>query len=140
MTRMPAPKNAKSGSLDPIYDTLEKLLSTLAPPLEAFSRRIPGKRDLSIRIPKPVSIPPAYGGKPVQIDLASIILQKGYVGFYFMPAYVDPSMRKKLAPALLKTRKGKTCFHIQQLESAQIVNIEFALREGLKCYKAKAWL
>lgn len=137
---MPAPKNAKSGSLDRIFDTLEKLLFEFSPPLEIFSRKIPGKRDSSIRVPKPVSIPPAYGGKPVQIELASVILQKGYVGFYFMPAYVDPSMRKKLDPALLKTLKGKTCFHIKQLDAAQLANIESALREGVKCYKAKGWL
>ncbi|HKS83705.1 MAG TPA: hypothetical protein VJR23_19540 [Candidatus Acidoferrales bacterium] len=137
---MPTPKNAKALSLEQIYEALENLLSSFTPPLEAFSRKIPRKRNFSIRIPKAVSIPPAYGGKPVQLDLASVILQEGYVGFYFMPVYMNPSLRKKLAPALLKTLKGKTCFHIKKLDDSQLANIEFALCEGVKCYKTKGWL
>ena len=117
-------KKSSSDSLGPIYDTLEKLLSSFAPPLEVFSRKIRNKRDMALRVPKPVSIGKAYGGKPVQVDLAALILQKDYVGFYFMPAYVDPNLRKKLAPALMKLLKGQTCFHVKQLDDAQLGNIK----------------
>jgi len=137
---MPASKASKSAELEGIYGALEKLLTSFAPPLEVFSRKVRNKRDMAIRVPKPVVIGRAYGGKPVQVDLAALILQKGYVGFYFMPAYIDPGLRKKLAPALVKLLKGKTCFHVKQLDAAQLANIKFALEEGVKCYKKNGWL
>jgi hypothetical protein len=137
---MPAAKPSKSGDLEAIYGALEKLLSSFAPPLEVFSRKIRNKRDMALRVPKPVVIGKAYGGRPVQVDLAALILQKAYVGFYFMPAYVDPVLRKKLAPALMKLLKGKTCFHVKQLDAAQLANIKFALEAGVNCYKEKGWL
>lgn len=137
---MPTKNASNSESLESIFERLSKLLARFSPPLEIFSRKIPKKRDFNIRVPKPVSIPGAYGGKPVQIDLACLILQKGYVGFYFTPVYVDAGLRKKLAPSLLKLLKGKTCFHIKKLDDAQLGNIESALREGVKCYQGKGWL
>jgi hypothetical protein len=33
-------------------------------------------------------------------------IQKGYVGFYFMPIYVNPALRSKLAPSLKKLLKS----------------------------------
>jgi hypothetical protein len=140
MRAMPAKKTTTAESLDSIFERLSKLLSEFSPPFEIYSRSIPKKRDFNIRVPKPVSIPGAYGGKPVQIDLACLILQKGYVGFYFMPLYVDSGLRKKISPSLLKLLKGKTCFHIKNLDDAQLANIEFALREGMKRYQGKGWL
>jgi hypothetical protein len=137
---MPASKPPKSAQLAAIYDSLEDLLSSFAPPLEVFSRKVRNKRDMAIRVPKPVVIGKAYGGKPVHVDLAALILQKGYVGFYFMPAYIDPGLGKKLAPTLMKLLKGKTCFHVTKLDAAQIANIKFALEEGVKCYTQKGWL
>lgn len=133
-------KKSDSDSLESIFESLRKLLSRFSPPLQIHSGNIPNKRDFNVRVPKAVSIPGAYGGKPVQVDLASLILQKGYVGFYFMPAYIDSKLRKKLAPELLRLLKGKTCFHVKQLDASLLANIEFALHEGVKSYKEKGWL
>jgi len=33
-----------------------------------------------LTVAKPVAIPAAYGGKPVDLQMAAVILQKGYVG------------------------------------------------------------
>jgi len=140
MPAMSAKKVSKSELLESIFDRLCKLHSNFSPPLEIYSRHIKNKRDFNLRIPKAVSIPPAYGGKPVQLDLAGLILQKGYVGFYFTPIYLNPALKSKLSPSLLKNLKGKTCFYIRKLDEDQIKNIEFALGEGVKLYKQKGWL
>jgi hypothetical protein len=137
---MPATKTAKSDSLTAIFDGLQELLSRYSPPLKSSGGKVRAKRDFHLAIPKAASIPGAYGGKPVELDLASIILQKGYVGFYFMPVYIQPALKKAVSPSLLSTLKGKTCFHIKKLDAELLRDIDAALREGLDLYKSRGWL
>ncbi len=137
---MPAPANAKTQSLENVYEGLHKLLSRYAPPFKTTSGTIRGKSDLHLTVPKAVVVPGAYGGKPAEIAMASIILQKGYVGFYFMPAYTNPGLKNKLSPSLAKLLKGKSCFYIKKLDAALLTDIENALREGVKCFKDRGWV
>jgi len=137
---MLAAKAAKSDSLDAIFDGLHDLLSRYSPPLKSSGGKVRAKRDFHLTIPKAASVPGAYGGKPVALDLASIILQKGYVGFYFMPVYIQPALKKNISPSLLATLKGKTCFHIKKLNADLLNDIDAALREGIKLYKSRGWL
>jgi len=137
---MPTTKTAKSDSLDATYDALLDLLTRYSPPLKSSGGKVRAKRDFHLTIPKAASVPGAYGGKPVELDLASIILQKGYVGFYFMPVYIQPALKKAISPSLLATLKGKTCFHIKKLDADLLRNIDAALREGIKLYKSRGWL
>jgi hypothetical protein len=137
---MATSKGLKSESLENVFESLHKLLSRYAPPLKACGGNVRGKRDFHLTVPKAVVVPGAYGGKAVEIELASIILQKGFVGFYLMPLYVDPGIKKKLAPSLTKQLKGKTCFHIKQVDSEVLGNIEDAVTEGMKSYKERGWL
>jgi hypothetical protein len=140
MPPISAAKTAKSDSLDAIFDSLLDLLSRYSPPLESSGGKVRAKRDFHLTIPKAASVPGSYGGKPVALDLASIILQKGYVGFYFMPVYIQPTLKKNISPSLLATLKGKTCFHIKKLDSDLLRDIDAALREGTKLYKSRGWL
>jgi len=137
---MPATKTAKSDSLDSIYDALHDIFSRYVPPLKIGGRKVLGKRDFHLTIPKAVVVPGAYGGKPVEIDVASLIRQKDYVGFYFMPVNMQPALKKKLAPALVATLKGKTCFHIKKLTPDLFENVEAALNAGVQLYKDRGWL
>jgi hypothetical protein len=41
-----------------------------------------GKTSFQWTVPKPVVVPGAYSGKPVALQMAAVILQKGYLGFY----------------------------------------------------------
>ena len=131
---------AKAESLDEVYQSLHKLLSRYAPPFKTCGGEIRGKSDLHLKVPKAVAIPGAYGGKPVEIAMVSIILQKGYVGFYYMPVYMNPALKKKLSPSLTKLLKGKSCFHIKKVDAELLGKIEAALDVGVKCFKDRGWL
>jgi|HubBroStandDraft_4_1064222.scaffolds.fasta_scaffold221353_2 hypothetical protein len=95
---MPAAKTAKSESLESIYDSLHELLSHYVPSLKIGARTVRAKRNFHLTVPQPLAIPGAYGGKPVDLDVASLILQKDYVGFYFMPVYMQPALKKNCLP------------------------------------------
>jgi hypothetical protein len=132
---------ATDDSLETVYEELEKLLKRHAPPFKTTT--VSGarqKKSFQLIVPKPVSIPGAYGGKPVDLMMAAAILQKGYVGFYLMYIYTDQSGKKKLSPALLKLLKGKTCFHVKKLDDGLREDIEAALELSTKCYKERGWL
>jgi hypothetical protein len=137
---MAAPASAKASSLEDVYESLHKLLSRFAPPFKTSGGKVRGKRDLHLTIPKAVAVPGAYGGKPTEFAMASIILQKSYVGFYFMPIYMNPALKNKLSPSLNKLLKGKTCFYIKKLDADLLRDIQAALNEGMKRYKDRGWV
>ena len=85
-------------------------------------------------------IPGAYGGKPVELQFAAAILQKGYVGFYLMCIYMDEAAKKRLSPALRKLLKGKTCFQLKALDEGLEKDIEAALSLGTKAYRERGWV
>jgi len=64
-----------------LFDTLHKMLSRHAPPFKLKTGLVRDKRDLHLVAPKPVAIPGAYGGKPVDKAMASIIEQKAMSAF-----------------------------------------------------------
>lgn len=137
---MSTPASSKAAPLDEVYESLHKLLSRYAPPFKASGGTVRAKRSLQLTVPQAVTVPGAYGGKPTELAMASIILQKGYVGLYFMPIYMNPALKKKLPPSLNKLLKGKTCFHIKKLDPDLLRNIEAALNEGMKCYEGLGWV
>jgi hypothetical protein len=138
----PARAKYKTGSsLDTVFDGLVTLMKRHAPP---FRTDVPcmsaGKKSFQLTVPKPVSIPDAYGGKPVDLPLASAILQKDFVGFYLMCIYTDGAANKKISPALRKLLRGKSCFHLKQLDDGLSRDISDALDEGTKTYRSRGWL
>jgi len=135
-----AQTKAKAESLEDVYQRLHDLLSRYAPPFKICAGEIRAKKDLHLKTPEAVAIPGSYGGKPVNVAMASIILQKGYVGFYYMPMYMNAPLKKKLSPALMKLLKGKTCFYVKKLDAELIAAIEDALNLGAKDFKARGWL
>jgi hypothetical protein len=106
---------SKQNSLESVYEELHELLSDYAPPFVLKEGTVKGKRDLHLQAPQPVIVPGAYSGSPKTVGMASIILQKGYVGLYFLPIYLEPGLAKKLSPELRKLLKGKTCFYVRRL-------------------------
>lgn len=136
---MPTARTSKADSLTALFDTMHKALSLHAPPFKLKTGMVRNKRDLHLMAPKLVAIPGKYGGKPVEKAMAVIIEQTGYVGFYFSTTNADPALRKKI-PALLKTLKGKSCFHLTKCDDSTLQEVESALQAGTKFYKAKGWL
>ena len=140
-TKIQAKQQAQpSESLESVYERLSKLLSRQAPPFRFQDLAVRDKKSVQLVVPKPVVVPGAYGGKPVDLQFAAAILQKGYVGFYLMCIYTNQEMKKKLSPALLKLLKGKTCFQLKNLDVCLENDIEVALQAGAECYRERGWV
>lgn len=96
---------------------------------------IQGKYDLWSE--KPVE---AFGRKYPAMAFASVILQSGYVGFYFMPVYGSDKVKETIPAELLKTLKGKACFHIKTTDKELMKQIKQALKSGYDAYKKQGWV
>ena len=86
---------------------------------------------------KPVEI---QGRKRDELWFAGILVQKGYVGFYYMPVYAQPEMKKVFKPELLKCLKGKSCFHIKKNDPIIMTQIQESLKLGYDMYKERGWI
>jgi hypothetical protein len=142
---MAAPARAKikthEGSLESVYDDVVAIMKRHAPPFRTdLPCTIPGKKSFQLTVPKPVAVPGAYGGEPVDLAIATAIIQKDFVGFYLMCIYVDEGTKKKLSPALLKLLKGKSCFHLKKLDDGLRKDIDAALTLGTKAYRDHGWV
>jgi len=80
------------------------------------------------------------GRKRMEVYFAGIIIQKDYVGFYFMPVYAEPEVKLFFKPELLSRLKGKSCFHIKALTPELHEQIREALVQGFELYKKRDWV
>lgn len=80
------------------------------------------------------------GRKRKEVYFAGLIIQSTYVGFYFMPIYVDTKMKDIFQPELLQLLKGKSCFHIKELTPKLEKQIKGALKKGYQLYKERGWV
>ena len=124
-------------ALDAIFDRLETSLRRYAPPLVVRSGGIAGKRDCQLWSEKAVEI---EGRKRDEVYFAGLIVQKGYVGFYFMPVYTHAAQKDVFAPALLALLKGKSCFHVKRLDDELVTHVEDALAAGFQLYRERGWV
>jgi hypothetical protein len=123
--------------LDAIFERLRPLLAEHAPPFAERSGGIAGKRDYQLWSEKDVVI----DGRPrSEVYFAGLIVQKGYVGFYYMPVYAEPARKRLFAPELLKLLKGKSCFHVKRLDDELEAQIRSALAEGRRLYTERGWI
>ena len=129
----------KQSSQD-VYSGVELLLTSYVPPFKLGDLAVKGKESIQLVTPKLVAIPGAYGGKPVNHQFAAAISQKGYVGFYLMGVYSNPSLKKRISPALLKTLKGKSCFHLVAFDEQLKKDIVTALDASATIYKERGWV
>jgi len=86
---------------------------------------------------KPVEI---LGRKREEIWFASALVQKGYVGFYYMPVYMNPAVKKLVKPELLKCLKGKACFYIRKFDKKIFSQIKEALAIGYNEWLQRGWI
>lgn len=128
--------NIKQDNFDEIFETLRKIL-------EKFSKNfVQG----NVKTDKPQyhlwskNKIPIEGRKPKQIYFAGTIIQKNFVGFYYMPVYADTELKDFFEPELLSLLKGKSCFHIKKMDTKLKRQITSALDLGLKQYKKRGWL
>lgn len=75
------------------------------------------------------------GRKKPEVYFGAAIIQSNYVGLYLMHVYMNAEYLKKISPELVKTLKGKSCFHIKTLDNNLIKQIEAAVKDGMECYR-----
>jgi hypothetical protein len=75
-----------------------------------------------------------------ELWVAAALIQKGYVGFYFMPAYGHDKPSDIFEPELLKCLKGKSCFHIKKDDPQLFQQIKRSLKLGVALYKKRGWI
>lgn len=80
------------------------------------------------------------GRKKKEFYFAGAIIQKDYVGFYYMPVYTHADVRKLFPPELLALLKGKSCFYIRELSPKLERQIRRALKLGFRRYKQNGWI
>jgi hypothetical protein len=125
---------AKPVDLPPIYNRLKTLLKRYEPP---FSPKIDLDSRYDLWSFKKIE---AFGKMRNEVYFAGLIIQSSYVGFYFMPVYAEADLKKYFGPELLKTLKGKSCFHIKYLDDTLISQIEQALEKGFSLYQERDWI
>jgi hypothetical protein len=123
--------------VDAIFDRLETSLRRYVPPFVARTGGVKGKRDCQLWSEKPVEI---AGRKGDEVYFAGLIVQKGYVGFYFMPVYTHAEQTAVFAPELLALLKGKSCFHVERLDDALVEHVDAALARGFDLHRERGWV
>jgi hypothetical protein len=123
-----------TNDLSTIFQALKGLLSAYAPPL------VPKMDDTTHYDLWSIKDVVIEGRKRKEIYFAGLIIQKGYVGFYYMPVYADAELKAVLAPELLKLLKGKSCFHVKKLTPELLGQIKAALKIGYDAYQQRGWV
>jgi hypothetical protein len=129
-----APKKkaiAKSGD-ESLYDRVQSLLAPYGTKMSSNTTCVKDKRNYTLISKKPAEM---HGRKLDEVWFASVIEQKAYTGFYFLPIYTHPELKKELGAGLLKLLKGKSCFHLKSLDAALEADIASALKAGYEHYR-----
>jgi hypothetical protein len=126
-----------AADLEEIFERLRTVLAAHSPPFVARTGGVKDKLDYQLWSERDVVI----DGRPrEEVYFAGLIVQKGYVGFYYMPVYAQPEIEELFAPELLGLLKGKSCFHIKRLEDSLVVQIRDALDSGRRLYEERGWI
>jgi len=127
-------KSAGQPELTPIFEAIKKLL---LPYEKGTMKLISSAGQVVLISKKPVEI---LGRKRDELWFASALVQKGYVGFYYMPVYGDPKVKELIKPELLKCLKGKACFRVKKYDKEILSQIKDALKFGYGLWQKRGWL
>ena len=127
-------KSEGQPTLPPLFKELRKMLSKYVK--GNYIVRADGPGNYSVYYNKEVVI--SKKTLP-ELAFATILIQSGYVGFYFFPVYTNPKLLPELPAKLLKLLQGKTCFHIIKEDPALMKDIARALETGYAYYLSKGW-
>ena len=120
--------------LTPIFDTLKAVMKAYEPP---YAAKLDDEAHYDLWSNKEAVID---GRKRKEVYFAALIIQKAYVGFYYMPVYIETEQKKLFKPELLKLLKGKSCFHIKKLDDELLEQISEALQAGHAMYQERGWV
>ena len=125
-----ADKSAGQPELIPIFEAIKKMI---LPYENKRSLKILAKTygQINLISHKPVEI---EGKKRDEFWFVSVLIQKGYVGFYNNPFYLKGETAKAFSPGFAKCLKGKGCFHIKTLDPVIMKDIKKAIQTGYDEY------
>ncbi len=126
--------DVKNEALLPLFAEVKQLLTPYATRLTARKDE-PGYFDLWSE--KEIVVD---GRRRTEVFFAGAIIQKSYVGFYFMPLYADDDLSRVFGRELLATLKGKSCFHLKRMTPEIRAQIEAALAAGWRLYEERGWV
>lgn len=129
-------KSAGQPQLVLIFDEIKKLL---LPYVKAPIRLHGGEKGKIILVSeKKIEVD---GRRKMEVWFASALIQKGYVGFYYMPIYTrNEKIKNQIGAELMQCLKGKACFHIRKADPVIFEQIKDALKIGYDCYKQMSWV
>ncbi|MGE0724416.1 MAG: hypothetical protein AB7O45_08580 [Alphaproteobacteria bacterium] len=107
---------APADSFPAVFDALKSRLRRHAGDLAVLTDR-PGRYEVTGR--KPYHVTSLRTGRAIakrDAYFAGIVILRGHVGFYFMPACASPGFMDQFSPAMRKRLKGKSCFHFRRPE------------------------
>ena len=130
-----ADKSGDQPELIPVFNEIKKMLL----PYGKGSIKVRGGSGGQITLvsEKPVEI---RGKKRDEYWFAAALIQRGYVGFYFMPVHEIAEKKEVFKPELLKCLKGKSCFHIKKMDVVIFKQMEESLAKGYRKCKEKGWV
>lgn len=128
-------KSAGQPELVPIFENIKQMLITYE---KGSLRIVGGSGGMMCLVSQKSAV--IHGRKKEEVWFAGILVQKGYVGFYYMPVYAAPEMKSVFKPELLKCLKGKSCFHIKKNDPVIMSQIKESLKIGYAMYKERGWL
>jgi len=127
-------KSAAKQDLSALYDELV----SLARPFE---------KQFAIRQPKPGQYhlwaegEMELNGKSYkEMFFIGIQTNKSAVVIHYLPLYVDPDLKKRIDPDLVKLLKGKSCFHIKKLDDTLKKSITSSFKIGVDFFRKKNWI
>lgn len=87
------------------------------------------------------TIPTMQGKQKVDgFYFASVMPKPKDVRLYFFPIYTDADVFKDIDPTLRKCLKGKSCFHIKNIDDDLKAHISKMIALGIKTYQEKELL
>jgi hypothetical protein len=118
------------------FNETRDLLEVISTRLQERTKTRP-RREYHLWTQKEVTI---QGKEYEELYFAGLVEQKGYVSLHYLPIYMNPSLKDEIPPVLLKTLKGKSCFHIKELTPELEVAIRKTLKAGIRTYRDMEWL
>jgi len=119
-----------------VYDALVPLLKEQLTPELTF-RAAESNDRCDLAAPGPLTV---NGREVEELSLAALMVHKGHVGLYLMPAYVCPEFAERLHPDLRKLRSGKSCFQVKRLDDALLGHVRDALQTARELYRENGWI
>ena len=124
------------GSLDNVFNQLKIILKDYEKPPIYAKANSPGRYELWSQ-KQGIMV----NNKPrSEMFFAGLVIQKNHVGLYYMPLYTDEAAKVVSSDILLKHLKGKTCFHIKELDNAVTSEIKQTLKLGYQAYQLRGWV